>query len=298
MPNDILKRLEIIKNAIAMEENDLIVMQVKKIKTLSFIDNSLQHILDLISVNKFENVIQLIEQYKQDRTSLTIYEDPQVLGLKLELKLLENKLNELTDTKAELDRVLNEFNNQYFHFLGAVIENILKIKAELCDDNEKNEAKKEYDDFHQGYEKQLQNAIQNLTDIEKIELKKTYRQASSLCHPDKLDESFKKEGEEFFKELNLAYTHQDLNRVKQILAMLEAGKPFSNTSDTINDKAMLQIKITSLRERILNLEHEIWTIEHDENYLHILSIDNREEYFHKLKQELEQELSHLRALRK
>ncbi len=44
MPNDILKRLDIIKNAVAMEEDDLIEMQVQKLEKLP-LDEQVQHIL-------------------------------------------------------------------------------------------------------------------------------------------------------------------------------------------------------------------------------------------------------------
>jgi hypothetical protein len=44
MPNDILKRLDIIKNAVAMEEDELIAMQVQKLEKLP-LDEQVQHIL-------------------------------------------------------------------------------------------------------------------------------------------------------------------------------------------------------------------------------------------------------------
>jgi cell division protein FtsB len=40
-----------------------------------------------------------------------VFQDPQIQGLKLELKVLENRLNELTDTQADLERQINEFNS-------------------------------------------------------------------------------------------------------------------------------------------------------------------------------------------
>jgi hypothetical protein len=110
MHNDILKRLDIIKNAVAMEEEDLIVMQVAKLQVLP-LDEQAQHILALIQAQQFQDVIQLIEQYKHDNSGVMVFQDPQIQGLKLELKLLENRLNELTDTQADLERQINEFNS-------------------------------------------------------------------------------------------------------------------------------------------------------------------------------------------
>ena len=60
---------------------------------------------------RFQYVIQLIEHYKHDNSGVMVFQDPQIQGLKLELKLLENRLNELTDTQADLERQINEFNS-------------------------------------------------------------------------------------------------------------------------------------------------------------------------------------------
>lgn len=296
MPNDILKRLDIIKNAVAMEEDDLIAMQVQKLESVP-LDEQVQHILALIRAQQFQDVIQLIEQYKHDSTGLTVYEDPQIQGLKLELKLLENRLNELTDTQADLEREINEFNSEYFRRLGGLIEEILKRRADLCrDETEKQQAEHDYEEFERGYQQQLEDAPQTLTPDEQQALKTAYRKASRLCHPDKLADEFKAEGETFFKELNDAYRRQDLKRVTEILTALETGGSLGNAADSINNKEALQAKIAALRERIATLEIEIQRLQDDEIYQRILLIDDRESYFSELEKELETELTALKEV--
>ena len=296
MPNDILKRLDIIKNAVAMEEDDLIAMQVQKLEKLP-LDEQVQHILALIRAQQFQDVIQLIEQYKHDSSGLTVYEDPQIQGLKLELKLLENRLNELTDTQAELEREINEFNGEYFRRLGSLIEEILKRRAELCrDETEKQQAQHDYEEFERGYQQQLEDSPQTLTPEELQELKTAYRKASRLCHPDKLADEFKAQGETFFKELADAYRRQDLKRVIEILTALETGGSLKNAADSINNKETLQAKIALLRERIAILEVEVKRLQDDEIYQQILSIDDRESYFSELEKELNAELTALKEI--
>ena len=296
MPNDILKRLDIIKNAVAMEEDDLIAMQVQKLEKLP-LDEQVQHILALIRAQQFQDVIHLIEQYKHDSNGLTVYEDPQIQGLKLELKVLENRLNELTDTQADLEREINEFNGEYFRRLGGLIEEILKRRAELCcDETEKEQAEHDYEEFERGYQQQLDDAPQTLTPDEQQALKTAYRKASRLCHPDKLAEEFKAQGETFFKELNDAYRRQYLKRVAEILTALETGGSLGNAVDSINNKEALQAKIAVLRERIATLEIEIKRLQDDEIYQRILSIDDRESYFSELEKELEVELAALKEV--
>ena len=62
MPNTILKRLDIIKNAVAMEDDELIAMQIAKLQALP-LNEKVKQILALITTKRFQYVIQLIEQH-------------------------------------------------------------------------------------------------------------------------------------------------------------------------------------------------------------------------------------------
>jgi DnaJ-domain-containing protein 1 len=295
MQNALLKRLEIIKHAVSIEEDDLIDMQLLKLKQLE-LDDKVLHIVALIESQKFEKVIQLIEQYKQDNSGLVIFEDPDIQGLKLELKVLESIANELSDEKVEIERQIHHFNSEYMLQLGELIEAILKLNTTL--DNtveEQQEAEQAYESFQQDHHEQLNDLTEPLTDQEKKSLKKAYRQASRLCHPDKLSDVFKEQGEVFFKALNEAYRRQDLKQVEQILANLESGVSLNIASDDMNDKELLQKKIIVLRDRISLLEIEIRQLQENETYQRIQSIDDMEAYFSDLKQALEAELEALLA---
>ena len=192
MHNTILKRLDIIKNAVAMEDDELIAMQVAKLEELP-LDAKVKQILALISTKRFQYVIQLIEQYKHDNSSVMVFQDPQIQGLKLELKVLENRLNELTDTQADLERQINEFNSEYMQRLGSLIEAILKKRAELLSDDpvQQQEAQQDYANFEQSLKQQIKDAPQTLTPEQQQQLKAAYRKASRLCHPNKVADEFK-----------------------------------------------------------------------------------------------------------
>jgi hypothetical protein len=77
MHNDILKRLDIIKNAVAIEDEELIAMQIAKLQVLP-LDEKVKQILALISTKRFQYVIQLIEQYKHDNSGVMVFQDPQI----------------------------------------------------------------------------------------------------------------------------------------------------------------------------------------------------------------------------
>ncbi|MCK4492818.1 MAG: J domain-containing protein [Methylococcales bacterium] len=292
MQNNLLKRLDIIKNAVAMEEDELIELQLKKIKQYS-LDNKVQHIIELIENKQFKNIIQLIDQYKHDNSGLTVFEDPQIQGLKLELKVLETQTNELSDEKIEYECQINQFNSEYMLHLGDLIEQILKLEVISIRESEEaqEEAQQAYESFQKKHQQQLDELSNELNEEEKQHLKKAYRQASQLCHPDKLTDDFKQQGEAFFKALNEAYRRQNLNQVEEILRDLKTGATLNTASETLDNKILLEQRISLLRERIHSLEAEIKRIIESEVYRRIQKIEDMEKYFSELKQELEIELA-------
>lgn len=288
----LLKRLDIIKNAVAMEDEELIAMQIAKLEVMPLVAQVAQ-IVALIKAQKFQDVIQLIEQYKCDSMSLVLFDDPQIQGLKLELKLLEINLNNKSDEFAELERVLNEFNNEYYMRLGSLIQAILKLRIGQSEQDP--QAQQEYEEFTHEFEQQKNDPIQELSPDQQQELKIAYRNASKLCHPDKLPDEFKSQGTEIFKELARAYRNQNLSRVNEILQQLQSGKPFKNASEIINNKEELLAKIASLRLRLTQLESEINALIQSEQYQKIIAIKDREAYFAGLEKELREELHDLNA---
>lgn len=288
----LLKRLDIIKNAVAMEDEELIAMQIAKLEVMP-LDAQVAQIVALIKAQKFQDVIQLIEQYKCDSMGLVLFDDPQIQGLKLELKLLEINLNNKSDEFAELERVLNEFNNEYYMRLGSLIQAILKLRIGQSEQDP--QAQQEYEEFTHEFEQQKNDPIQELSPDQQQELKIAYRNASKLCHPDKLPDEFKSQGTEIFKELARAYRNQNLSRVNEILQQLQSGKPFKNASEIINNKEELLAKIASLRLRLTQLESEINALIQSEQYQKIIAIKDREAYFAGLEKELREELHDLNA---
>ena len=128
--DQILKRLELIKSSIAVEEQEIIKLQISKLLTMS-IDDDVKSILVKLSNSDFGSVIADIEDYLNRYSGVVIYEDKEIQGLKMELKVLENQLQDLSEQKSEYLNELNEFNTQYTLRLGELIQNILKIKKDI-----------------------------------------------------------------------------------------------------------------------------------------------------------------------
>lgn len=303
----ILKRLEIIKSCIAIEDDETVEFQVEKLYELN-IDDEVKGIIELIKNTDFEKVIPRIDTYVKQFTSLIVYEDDEIQGLKLELKILEKQLLGYSCKVEEYHNVINDFNAKYHKELGTLIEEILVLREEYFEYMSKNnkrfeadyfEAKKDFENFHEEFKRfHYENPIE-LSKHDKKELKRIYKKASRLCHPDIVEDEIKEKAELIFKELNAAYQHNDIKKVGQILEQLLTGESFNVTSDSVNDKNILKRKIDITRDKIKNIQLELEAIKKNDTFILVQKIDDMNEYFEDLKEELLEEkeiiLSKMRA---
>jgi len=126
----ILKRLEIIKSSIAIEDEEIIELQIMKLQKLS-IDEDVKAILEKLEDTNYAKALKEIETYLARYSGVVEYVDSEVQGLKLELKALESKLQKLVEKKTEYLNDIEEFNREYNLYLGEIIKEILSLKKEI-----------------------------------------------------------------------------------------------------------------------------------------------------------------------
>lgn len=292
--NEILKRLEIVKKSILLEDTEIIELQLKKIATLNY-ENDVNNIISLIENIEYENAIKCIDDYLNKYLGIVEFEDENIKSLKLELKVLEQRLQEINGKKEEYLHLINEFNTEYNNRLGLLIEEILKIKKDILEaqlkenpllKNEYEDSKNDYENFKKQYKEHSSKKIYDISDNDKKELKKLYREAAKLCHPDIVEINKKNEAELIFKELNDAYSSNDIEKVKDILDKLKINLTFDFDSNKLNDAELLRNKISDLKEKIKSVEVEIDNLINSETYKTILNINDWNKYFDEIKNQL------------
>lgn len=280
----IIKRLELIKSLISLEEEDEIAVHVSKLEHL-VLTSELEDIVTCLKQRSYGKAATNIEVFINKYHNVAIYNDPEIDGLKLEAKSLEARLNKLSNEKADLEKLIHEFGVRHNSELGELILKILKFRRKKAKGTPKEaEAERDYKDYSREYEVSKNEKIAELTDEEQKELKKKYRKASKLCHPDVVSEDQKELADKLFAELNAAYERNDLQKVKEILDNLEKGNFFVNKSDAINEKQLMKTEIEKLRIRIKELERELQTIKESDAYKTISDIKDWDEYFNNTKQ--------------
>jgi len=195
------------------------------------------------------------------------YIDSTIETLKTELLILNEEFNVLFQCKNDYLNKIDVFNMEYHKFLGSTIEEILKLKVELAKELFKRNKitedelfleKQEYYSFKQIL---FDEEPYSLEEDEEKELKKIYRQASKLTHPDIVSDFFKEEASEIFVLLNGAYKRKDLEEVKRILKRLENNMNFSIDNDSkenfLKKINIVKDKINYLKKEILDLESSI-----------------------------------------
>ena len=382
----ILKRLEIIKSSIAIEDEEVIELQVMKLQKLD-IDDDVKAIVTHLEAMNYAKAMKDIEVYLTRYSGVVKYVDSETQGLKLELKCLESKLQELIEQKSEYLNDIEEFNREYNLHLGELIKEILELKKEILykqtikkqkqkvkyqediqthnetketidelkstiteledalesiDEDDENyeeltqayhelkeelekledelelqekelekakefiedesieqeyeEVKSHYEEFESEYE-HIKESVQNsptLNDEEKKELKSLYKKAARLCHPDIVPDELKEKAHELMQKLNDAYSKKDISKVKEILHSLQNGTSFEVSSETIEDKELLKQKIKEYKQNIEDLKSELEEIKSDDTYQTIVELDDWDEYFKELKNELEVEKERLK----
>lgn len=228
---------------------------------------------------------------------LAIYEDKDTLSLKLEISSLENEIGHYDSEKAELEKLLADFNHRHMLELGGIIGDILLLKKQLAKENEDDIAFEEMAQFEQEYHEQLQHEKQkvrhHLTADDKKILKKLYRKASGLCHPDRVSDEQKTLAEEVFTELRQAYEENDLPKVQRLLNELEQGI-FESRSKTVSQKDKLKTIKQQMQGKLQRIINAINDIKKSPSYQEIMEIDDWDIYFAEQKILLTQEKERLK----
>lgn len=296
--SQIIKRLEILRNFVILEEVDELKRVASKLKDYEF-NSDIKSIANLINSEEFGLAVEEIEAFIYKHQQLSIWTDPEIAALKLEVKNFENQINAFGNEKVEIEKILTDFQHRHSTELGDLILEVLKLRKESFKDDEEKfeEAERDEKEYQGQYEADLEKELFNLDPEQKAELKKNYRKASTLCHPDKFsNESIEvqQQAENVFKDLSEAYDKNDLERVNEILTDLKQGILTPKKGESLTDKSILKSTIKRLKKRLAQLEDEIRQIKESETYKTVIDIDDWDSYFEEVKSKLEQELKELR----
>ena len=146
----IIKRLEILKNHIILEDLEELKKQTTKLSEYDF-NADLLEIINDIQKEEFASAITRIQNFINQNQQLAIWDDPEIAALRFEVKILENQLNGYENEKIELEKLLSDFHHRHTIEFGDIILEILKLrKLKYKEDKEKHEeAEEDYKQYNE-----------------------------------------------------------------------------------------------------------------------------------------------------
>lgn len=289
----IIKRLEILKNYVILEDLDDIARENAKLQAFNF-QHDIKQITQSLTRHQFADAIALIDTFIKNHHALIIYHDIDLTALKLEIRQLEHQLNAFENEKIDIEKLLAEFHHRHTKELGWYISRLLHLRKLLSQDDPEKYAEAVQDEAEYNEQVEIENAktIFDLDDEQRHDLKKAYRKASQICHPDRVSDDMKDIAQAIFVQLNQAYEQNDITAVNRILAELEQGI-FLPRSETVNEKQKLQAIIRQLKFKIAQIESEIFAMKDSEEYQTISQIVDWNAYFNDTKEQLVDEVDRL-----
>ena len=286
-----VKSLETLQNLLELNDEDTIMAMVNSLKNSEQAE-LLSYILKAVENQRYEDANILIDDFIRQSKQVAISYNPIVSALKVELHFQEGELNLLRSERDDVAKTIEHFRSKFHNHLGSLIERVLYLRKEKLriqslshpDMKEAYEtALKEYEEYHALLETSIKGIIYRLDDEELKELKRLYRKASLICHPDRVAEDQQEQAQEMFEELHEAYVMNDLRKVKLIAELLEKTGRFDFSFDKYDDAGILKVQI----ERVVlgqdEIKNEIKEIKSSQTYLTIEAItEDWKDYFSRI----------------
>jgi DnaJ-domain-containing protein 1 len=144
--------------------------------------------------------------------------------------------------------------------------------------DEANEEYEKYREQHHDAEVRMRKG-KALSEEDQNELKRLWRQASKLCHPDLVADDLKDEANTMMVQLNQAKQRGDVKAIRSLVARLQQGFEPIMASDRLNDLERIRKKMAQVREQIDTLVSELAELEKEESWLLVSTLNNMESYF-------------------
>ncbi len=299
------KRAERIRLDIQLEETDDLAKQADRLAADSP-DPRVQGVAAALRAGRLADAVTRIEELLQTLRTVQVWDDPRVAALRLEIRLLETEVVALENEHLDASRVLTMFHQRFTRELGALLEAILHLKTELAARARQQSAfaEAEYQQAQSRYDEQRrQRAASEAEAAQTIELdpatradlKRAYREASLLCHPDRVAEADRPAATAAFQKLQAAYQRQDIAAVQAQLHELRRGL-FATDDVARTDLAALTAQRDRLRRHQADLLAALAALRAAEAYALGRDEAAAAAYLATTKTQLEAELTRLQQL--
>lgn len=289
MKNTFAEELANLQNLIRTEEVQLLKQHSERLRQSEHAP-AMSYLLKAIDNDRFQDAATLLKDLlRQQGQQLAVYIDPVIGALKVELTYQQNELSKKEIVREEHSKLIDLFHARYFSKVGHLIEKLLflrkeklRIQVQMNPDLQKllDLAEQEYSEFFEYKEQSKDGIIYQLSENKQREIKRLYRKASMVCHPDRVKEEQRAQAEELFNKLQKAYKRNDIKKVRSIATFLEKAGHFDMKIDAYDKVEVVRAQIEHVMAQIEETEEGIELIVSSAAYQTVSSIkEDWNDYF-------------------
>lgn len=207
----------------------------------------------------------------ESEISKEIAADVGIWAMQLELQWLEAQLATLCAELSSIESLLHRWRQRYNDTVGELVRQILWLEQELAKRFSKKNAatfqaaKERFEQFNEQFEQaQKQTAPKELSEEQRLEMKRLYREAVLRCHPDRFPEHLQSMAQDMFVAFQRAYEQNDWEALQKLHEQIMSGA-FTQTTMP-NERAVLEAKINALKAEIQSKAEALKLAQFSTNY--------------------------------
>jgi len=217
--------------------------------------------------------------------------------------LVAEKETALTEAQSLLDQFGIRFRQTLAHWLGefySLQTELARLVAKHTQRRSDQEIFEEHQEqkqkFEQQFEKEQNETIAELDETQQQDIKKMYREALMMAHPDKFHNEPEKKDKAtaITSQLIIAYKANDIATIQNIWNELKAGIAFGIEHCTLDDTDQLNEWVAKLEAKLQLLQKQLASLQQNEDYLAAIS-NNWDDYFAQTQAKLENQIQVLKV---
>lgn len=231
---------------------------------------------------------------------------PAKADLLAQIRVLETQIAQLEEEKARCQYLIDQYYRLFRLNLGDLLTQTVDLQMQLAvrragqtgrrsDREEAQSWRDRFSQTNQTVREAIAHQPVDLDEATERELRRLYRQAVTLAHPDRHanDPDRMAQATGYMMRLNEAYQRRDLTAVRQLVRELNDGHLFTAQPETALDWEALQQRHQQLIDRQTALQTEIDQVQRDEGYQRMTGNSNLTDHFTQLRQQMLQQIDHL-----
>ena len=230
----VLKRLAVIQSLLTLHETEDLPKHLERLEAEPLADSRLTAVLAALRAHRYAEATDLLQAFVAAHAQVRVWEDPRRAALALEIRRLETELLALEAEQAEAGRLLTAFELWHQRELGELLQEVLALRRDVARHARQQSAyaEREYQRAEQRYQQQTHDREQAqavaahtfaLDADGRAALKKLYREAAQLCHPDRVAATHRGAATAAFQQVLSAYQRQDVAALQAHLRDLRRG---------------------------------------------------------------------------